>query len=794
MAEQTTCPQCGTPVAADAPHGLCPGCLLLAAADPDAAATGSARDHAPATAKHAGGTPLTRHPPGRLTAPTLDELAPRFPQLELLALIGKGGMGAVYKARQRALDRVVALKVLPPEAGRDPTFAARFQREARAMARLTHPHIVMVIDFGEADGLYYLLMEYVDGVNLREAMRSGELSAEQALAIVPQICDALQYAHDEGIVHRDIKPENVLLDKRGRVKIADFGLAKLLHTSATDVTLTATHQVLGTLRYMAPEQIEHPLEVDHRADIYSLGVVFYELLTGDVPVGRFPLPSEQRPVDARLDNVVLKALERRPDERYQHASDVKTDVERISADRPAALPIPPPVTRAPVTTAAGDSRASAELDSEPTWVRVPFTVQQVYGGLATAYGIVRTDGRQLQFEFEIKDEFFGSIKSGVKQAAFPLERVLWLKLRPGIFHDRLCIQTDYLAAVSEVPNSDRGLVTLHLRRSDRELAEAFVDRARGGAGATSAPSETGSAAREPAGGDRSASSEGAALAEWQAGQLDEVRRRLRAPAIALSAAGLLTLLPAVLLAALTLAQLLFAGDLRFGPGEPGGSSLEVMPVISLWILFGALGVIPGTGLLVAGINAAGMGPRPLIVCGAVVGMLPLSPLWIVNAPIAIWSVVEVLGRRTNDAYRGRREARRRGIPLGRAELEKPLSEAQIRHAQVRLRAVAIGLLAAATLSGTLLVGLLGLSVADLYGNLPRPVTLPLLAVLAGSAACCLGILFGAAQMALFLSHGGARLACVLAVLPCTPAWLLSAPLGIYGLIQLNDPKHRALFP
>ena len=183
-------------------------------------------------------------------------------------------------------------------------------------------------------------MEYVDGVNLRQAIQSGGVDPKEALAIVPQICDALQFAHDEGIVHRDIKPENILVDKRGRVKIADFGLAKLLGRSPGDVALTATQQVMGTLRYMAPEQMDGTKAVDHRADIYSLGVVFYELLTGELPIGRFAPPSKKVEIDVRLDEVVLRALENEPERRYQHASEVKTDVEDITRQEgPSRCPI-----------------------------------------------------------------------------------------------------------------------------------------------------------------------------------------------------------------------------------------------------------------------------------------------------------------------------------------------------------------------------------------------------------------------------------------------------------------------
>jgi tRNA A-37 threonylcarbamoyl transferase component Bud32 len=319
------CPECGEQLPVSSPEGLCPRCLLGAGlGSPDFALP----------PERPGGT--TPHPVPFI-APSLDELAPHFPHLEILELIGQGGMGAVYKARQVKLDRIVALKILPPEWGKDPAFAERFTREARMLAKLSHPHIVGVHDFGEADGLYYLLMEFVDGLNLRQILQGGRLGPQQALALVPQICDALQYAHEEEVVHRDIKPENILLDRRGRVKIADFGLAKLLGRPRAEFTLTGSHQVMGTLDYMAPEQRQSPLEIDHRADIYSLGVVFYEMLTGELPLGRFAPPSEKAPVDARLDEVVFRALERDPGRRYQRASEVKTDLEAICGGAPPAV-------------------------------------------------------------------------------------------------------------------------------------------------------------------------------------------------------------------------------------------------------------------------------------------------------------------------------------------------------------------------------------------------------------------------------------------------------------------------
>src|ERR1044072_38905 len=283
--EPKRCPKCGAPIPAEAPQGLCPKCELHQASAPT----------------EAGRTEAPKSPP-----PTHEELAAAFPQLEILELIGQGGMGFVFKARQPKLERLGALKILPQSLAADPEFAERFSREGRVLARLNHPNIVTIHDFGQANGFFYLLMEFVDGVNLRQAMKVGRFTPEQALAVVPKICDALQFAHNEGILHPDIKPENILLDSKGRVKIAGFGIAKLGGEDKPDGSLTAAGAAMGTMHYMAPEQLEKPGTVDHRADIYSLGVVFYELLTGELPIGRFALPSQKTPVDSRFDDVVLR--------------------------------------------------------------------------------------------------------------------------------------------------------------------------------------------------------------------------------------------------------------------------------------------------------------------------------------------------------------------------------------------------------------------------------------------------------------------------------------------------------
>lgn len=261
--------------------------------------------------------------------PAPHELAPLFPELEILELVGQGGMGVVYRARQRDLDRIVALKILRPDFGHDSSFAERFMREGRALAQLDHPNIITVHHIGHRDDVYFLIMEYVDGADLRHLQRAAKLSPDETLALVPPICEALQYAHEKGIVHRDIKPENILLTQTGRVKIADFGLAKLADADFSS-SLTGTHQVMGTPHYMAPEQYERPQEVDHRADIYSLGVVIYELLTGELPLGRFSLPSDTPNVDVNLDDVVMRSLEKKPDRRFQRASEFQAAIEQAS--------------------------------------------------------------------------------------------------------------------------------------------------------------------------------------------------------------------------------------------------------------------------------------------------------------------------------------------------------------------------------------------------------------------------------------------------------------------------------
>ena len=397
MTQENRCPRCSKPFwqPPGSPRGLCPACLLACGLETNTVGYGDDGQ--------------TR---ANWTPPPVEQLAPLFPELDIIELIGRGGMGAVYKAREKQLDRLVALKILPPEIGADPSFAKRFAREAQAMAKLGHPNIVTIYSFGQREmgtgtgetappepvpvSLYFFIMEYVDGLSLRQLLDRGKISPNEALAIVPQICDALQYAHDRGIVHRDIKPENILLSRSGQVKIADFGLAKLVGLTAAGAAepaaagaeagspgapgvTQASEQVMGTPQYMAPEQIDRPGEVDHRADIYSLGVVFYQMLTGELPKGgsgaAFEPPSRKVLIDVRLDEVVLRALEREPARRYQQVSEVKTRVETIVATGPAGaagapgLEHPrPPVLPPPV--GGGEKRERIAF----RWIKIPLLI------------------------------------------------------------------------------------------------------------------------------------------------------------------------------------------------------------------------------------------------------------------------------------------------------------------------------------------------------------------------------------------------------------------------------------
>ena len=295
------CRTCGGPVSGPESSSNCPRCLLKMGID----------------------EPTIAQDLQRFDLPTPQQLDRAIPRLDVIDLIAHGGMGAVYRARQPELDRIVAIKVLPAELSRNHVFAERFAQEARTLAKLNHPNIVTIHDSGIASGWCYIVMEHVEGITLRDAISQKSISPEHALDMVPELCDALKAAHRQGIIHRDIKPENILLSRDGFAKIADFGIAKLL-SNVGESEFNA-----GTRRYMAPEQMVGNPDIDHRADIYSLGVVLYELLTGKVPGEEFIPPSKTAGIDQRLDLVIRKTLERRPELRYQDVKEIAEEFERL---------------------------------------------------------------------------------------------------------------------------------------------------------------------------------------------------------------------------------------------------------------------------------------------------------------------------------------------------------------------------------------------------------------------------------------------------------------------------------
>ncbi len=389
--------------------------------------------------------------------PRADQLIGKFPNLEIMHLIGHGGMASVYLARQTNLDRVVALKVLSPHLSNDPAFTERFVREARTLAKLTHPNIVTLFDFGQSEGMHYLVMEYVDGINLRDAIEAGTIEPQRALEIVPSICSSLQYAHDQGVIHRDIKPENILLDKSGTVKIADFGLAKLLQPKEEEFTLTATRQVLGTLKYMAPEQIERPETVDHRADLYSLGVVFYELLTGELPIGRFALPSEKAKVTNHLDEVVMKTLEKEPARRYQQASQFRTAIESLDGLELAEKSYSSPT-------------ASLALDKQSARAVLRFSAFDASYFLT--YGILRAMSEGIEVQCE-KPAWNFRMSNNVSEF-LKYDDISSIKFSSGLLEDSIEIKTNSLDASRNLPGAGNARVKLHTRKRDVDEARQFI--------------------------------------------------------------------------------------------------------------------------------------------------------------------------------------------------------------------------------------------------------------------------------------------------------------------------------
>ena len=283
----------------------------------------------------------------------------RLGPYEVTGPLGAGGMGEVYKARDTRLDRTVAIKVLPAQFAADPRFRERFEREAKAISQLSHPHICMLHDVGRQDGIDYLVMEYLEGQTLAQRLYKGALPLDQALRYAVQIADALDRAHRQGIVHRDLKPGNIMLTKSG-AKLLDFGLAKASGRAITGssssmvqttVPITAQGTILGTLQYMAPEQLEGK-EADSRSDIFSFGAIVYEMTTGKrafegdsaanviaaIVDRQLPPMSTLQPLTPpMLDRVANKCLAKNPDDRWQTAHDLSDELKWIAEHESHAI-------------------------------------------------------------------------------------------------------------------------------------------------------------------------------------------------------------------------------------------------------------------------------------------------------------------------------------------------------------------------------------------------------------------------------------------------------------------------
>ncbi|GAS96997.1 serine/threonine protein kinase [Mycolicibacterium canariasense] len=279
---------------------------------------------------------------------------------ELGEILGFGGMSEVHRARDVRLHRDVAIKILRADLVRDPSFSQRFRREAKHTAALNHPSIVAVFDTGEADTptgkLPFLVMEFVEGQTVGKLIQQhGAMAPHRAISIIAEVCTALEFSHNRGIVHRDIKPANIMITPTGAVKVMDFGIAHAMNATTGD-RLTATSAVVGTAQYFSPEQARGQ-EVDARTDVYSLGCVLYEMLTGqalftgDTPlavayqhVRERPVPPSQRRagISPELDAVVLKALAKKPDKRYQSAAEMHADLLRVGSGKAPEAPAQPP--------------------------------------------------------------------------------------------------------------------------------------------------------------------------------------------------------------------------------------------------------------------------------------------------------------------------------------------------------------------------------------------------------------------------------------------------------------------
>lgn len=731
------CPQCDRPISEDWTHSVCPRCLL-GAAIPEAAS-----ERVYTTSPQAG--PAS----GQLQ---MSQVQDAFPELEILEFIGRGGMGEVFRARQIHLDRIVALKVLPPRLDPDPSFAERFTREARTLAKLNHPNIVTLFEFGERKGLFFLMMEYVDGTDLRRLMLDATLSSQDTLGIVGQVCSSLQYAHDLGIVHRDIKPENILVDDRGQVKIADFGLAKLLSPVSPTMSLTQTQQVVGTPHYMAPEQMEKPQSVDHRADIYSLGVVFYELLTGELPLGRFAAPSRRSGSSPQLDPIVLRTLEKNPDDRFQQARQLQSEVTNVDVDE---LP-PVPEVDEPGHQRPPEHPSAAQKVPGKTAARYPSVsgefVQQNYEGLVTHNAIIRVVEQGLEIEHNSK--WLLATKSGpTVTTLIPWDAIESLTTRRGIKRDRIELEVNSLVALSEISTAENNRLVLTTQRRNWDRVQELVDTARSWCGL---PEEL----------------------PWS----ETLNAGYRPQAVMLMTLAILDLLATALVV------------LRFSSGQTG-------PMIAMFAL--TLTKLIPNGILLLSSALLYRGSRVAGLVAGIQAVLPFFVLWPFTLAIGIWTLVRV-SRDPRDLGLPVRDDED-GLPLRATSPPKPPkfeSRSWVptpNDAQVEwLRGPTRGLRLAGMLSIALTVG--G-SVAAIVSLASFGISLTFIAMIVAFV-----LVVGHSVHGLLVTahpHRDSRwlrLCCLFGLLPVSLAWFVSAPFSIWTLGRLGAtppstlPLRRGGFP
>jgi serine/threonine protein kinase len=729
-----SCPQCDRTMTVDWQQSVCPRCLL-GAAMPESQAE----------------RVFTTGPHRAAVTGQLDiaHLQAAFPELEILDFIGRGGMGEVYRARQLNLDRVVALKVLPPQLDADPMFAERFTREARTLAKLNHPNIVTLFEFGERGGLFFLLMEYVQGTDLRRLMMDTSLTPHESLAIVSQICDSLQYAHDLNIVHRDVKPENILVDERGHVKIADFGLAKLLTPSgpAPSLSLTQPRQVVGTPHYMSPEQMERPQTVDRRADIYSLGVVFYELLTGELPLGRFAPPSRRSGATPLLDPIVLRTLERNPDDRYQQARELHAEVAGVDVDakpaiaEAAAIPAAAPVAPMPVVEAQSIPRTPSpgKPGPRPSSISGEFASPH-YDGIVTHNAIVRVTPEGLHIEHN--SSWLLSPKPGASSTTvIPWENVESISSINGLSRHKIEIEVNTLDAISDIPTAKNNRVRLCVPKRNWNRLCDIVDEARR---YCDLPPET----------------------RWN----ENENKAYRAQAGALAAVAILDIF---------LFPLIW---MRFSDGG------QMSPIIFL----GIVKLVPNLVLLVCAALLA-RGSRVAGLVGGIQAVIPMFIVFPLSLPVGIWVIVSAcrdpreLGDPGRGAFDGNSPSASSPKPRATAPPKSPKFETDSWAnadglAVEQLRGPAMGL----RIGGFLGVGLaIGAIVASIVMMQVANGT----GLQAGAAPMLLTIL-SLVYLPLIFARPDSRpgylqLCAALGMLPFSLAWLVSAPSGIWILLSLH---------